>query len=57
MKNNCNLKIPFVLYDKKLSENQIIRLLDKGCTTNLKGFALDGDCIQKLGIAYKSKES
>lgn len=39
-KNNCDLKIPFVLYSKKISENQIIRLLDKGCTTNLKGFAL-----------------
>ncbi|WP_296637280.1 type IA DNA topoisomerase [Polaribacter sp.] len=40
-KNNCNLKIPFVLYSKKISENQIIRLLDKGCTTNLKGFVLE----------------
>lgn len=47
-KNNCNLKIPFVLYDKKLSENQIIRLLDKGCTTNLKGFALDGKKTEGL---------
>ena len=40
-KNNCDLKIPFVLYSKKISENQIIRLLDKGCTTNLKGFVLE----------------
>jgi DNA topoisomerase-3 len=30
-----------VLYSKKISENQIIRLLDKGCTTNLKGFVLE----------------
>ncbi|MEN8834877.1 MAG: DNA topoisomerase 3 [Polaribacter sp.] len=40
-KNNCDLKIPFVLYSKKISENQIIRLLDKGCTTNLKGFVIE----------------
>ena len=40
-KNNCDLKIPFVLYSKKISENQVIRLLDKGCTTNLKGFVLE----------------
>ena len=37
-KNNCDLKIPFEMYGKKVSENQIIRLVDKGCTTNLKGF-------------------
>jgi DNA topoisomerase-3 len=37
-KNNCDLKIPFEIYGKKISENQIIRLVDKGCTTNLKGF-------------------
>ena len=37
-KNNCNLKIPFEVYGKKVSENQLIRLIDKGCTTNLKGF-------------------
>ncbi|RCS26851.1 type IA DNA topoisomerase [Polaribacter sp. WD7] len=40
-KNNCDLKIPFVIYGKKVSENQIIRLIDKGCTTNLKGFKID----------------
>ena len=37
-KNNCDLKIAFEIYGKKISENQLIRLLDKGCTTNLKGF-------------------
>ncbi|MEN8965515.1 MAG: DNA topoisomerase 3 [Polaribacter sp.] len=40
-KNNCDLKIPFQFYDKKISENQIIRLIDKGCTTNLKGFSVN----------------
>jgi DNA topoisomerase-3 len=37
-KNDCHVKIPFEIYGKKVSENQLIRLLDKGCTTNLKGF-------------------
>ena len=40
-KNNCDLKIPFQFCDKKISENQIIRLIDKGCTTNLKGFSVN----------------
>jgi len=41
-KNNCDLKIPFLMYGKKLSQNQTIRLIDKGSTTNLKGFKIDG---------------
>jgi len=40
-RNNCDLKIPFQFCDKKISENQIIRLIDKGCTTNLKGFSVN----------------
>ncbi|MBU3012484.1 DNA topoisomerase 3 [Polaribacter vadi] len=47
-KNNCDLKIPFKIYDKKVSENQIIRLLDKGCTTNLKGFVLNDEKVEGL---------
>ncbi|MDG2356876.1 MAG: DNA topoisomerase 3 [Polaribacter sp.] len=39
-KNNCNFKIPFKFFGKKISENQIIRLLQKGCTTSLKGFTI-----------------
>ncbi len=37
-KEGCNFKLPFEFLGKKVSENQLIRLLDKGCTTNLKGF-------------------
>ena len=47
-KNNCSFKIPFKIYDKKVSENQIIRLLNKGCTTNLKGFKIDGKSTEGL---------
>ncbi|QTE23231.1 type IA DNA topoisomerase [Polaribacter cellanae] len=47
-KNNCDLKIPFEIYGKKVSENQIIRLIDKGCTTNLKGFKTEAGKIEGL---------
>jgi len=47
-KNNCTFKLPFVFSDKKISENQLIRLLDKGSTTNLKGFKTDAGSIEAL---------
>ncbi|WP_299665444.1 DNA topoisomerase 3 [uncultured Polaribacter sp.] len=47
-KHNCDLKIPFEIYGKKISENQLIRLLDKGCTTNLKGFKTDAKKVDGL---------
>lgn len=37
-KNGCNFILPFVFLNKKISENQYIRLLTKGSTVNLKGF-------------------
>jgi DNA topoisomerase-3 len=46
--NNCTFKIPFKIYEKKVSENQLIRLIDKGCTTNLKGFKIDGKSTEGL---------
>jgi DNA topoisomerase-3 len=47
-KNNCHVKIPFEMYGKKVSENQLIRLLDKGCTTNLKGFKTATESLEGL---------
>ena len=47
-KNNCDLKLPFEIYGKKVSENQIIRLIDKGCTTNLKGFKTESGKVEGL---------
>jgi DNA topoisomerase-3 len=47
-KNDCHVKIPFEIYGKKVSENQLIRLLDKGCTTNLKGFKTDTGLVEGL---------
>ncbi len=47
-KNGCNLKLPFTYLDKKISENQFIRLLQKGCTVNLKGFKKEHQTIEGL---------
>lgn len=41
-KNGCNFLLPFVFHHKKISENQFTRLLQKGCTVNLKGFTYNG---------------
>jgi DNA topoisomerase-3 len=40
-KSGCSLKIPFSFMTKKLSEKQLIRLVVKGATVNLKGFKTD----------------
>ena len=37
-KTGCNFVMPFKFGDKKISEKQFIRLLQKGSTVNLKGF-------------------
>jgi DNA topoisomerase-3 len=37
-KNGCRFVLPFKFKDKKISEKQYIRLLQKGSTVNLKGF-------------------
>ncbi len=37
-KNDCDFRLPYSFRDKKISENQYIRLLQKKCTVNLKGF-------------------
>lgn len=47
-KNNCDLKIPFEIYGKKVSENQWVRLIEKSCTTNLKGFKLSSGTVEGL---------
>ncbi|MDX1829884.1 MAG: DNA topoisomerase 3 [Lutibacter sp.] len=47
-KNGCNFKLPFSFLNKKISENQYIRLLQKGCTVNLKGFKTDNGNIEGL---------
>ncbi|NNE31205.1 MAG: DNA topoisomerase 3 [Winogradskyella sp.] len=44
----CDFTLPFTFKNKKISENQYLRLLRKGSTVNLKGFNEDGTSIEGL---------
>ncbi len=45
-KEGCNFKLPFTYLDKKISENQLLRLIEKKSTLNLKGFLLNGEKVE-----------
>lgn len=54
-KNGCDFKIPFELMGKKLSDNQISLLIEKGKTSIIKGFDLAGtkkEGILKLNASF-----
>ena len=44
-KNGCKFKVDFTFMDKKLTENQIFTLINKGKTTSIKGFVENGEKI------------
>ena len=45
---SCEFVLPFSFGEKKLSENQYLRLLDKGSTVNLKGFKINNQTLEGL---------
>jgi DNA topoisomerase III len=47
-KAGCNLVLPFTFADKKISENQYLRLLQKGSTVNLKDFKTEAGTVEGL---------
>ncbi|AUP78126.1 type IA DNA topoisomerase [Flavivirga eckloniae] len=47
-KTGCNFVMPFSYANKKVSEKQFIRLLQKGSTVNLKGFKTDSGPMEGL---------
>ena len=47
-KNGCDFTVPFKFYNKLISEKQIIRLLTKGATVNLKGFKYKGVVVEGI---------
>ena len=47
-KSGCDFVLPFAIADKKISENQYLRLLQKGSTVNLKDFKTDTGIIEGL---------
>ena len=47
-KTGCTLTIPFKFMNKKISDKQLLRLIIKGSTINLKGFKLDTETTEGL---------
>uniref|UniRef100_UPI004048451D DNA topoisomerase 3 n=1 Tax=Polaribacter sp. TaxID=1920175 RepID=UPI004048451D len=47
-RTGCTFTMPFEFLEKKISENQLIRLLEKKSTTNLKGFKLENGSVEGL---------
>ncbi|WP_299391164.1 type IA DNA topoisomerase [uncultured Gelidibacter sp.] len=47
-KNGCRFVLPFKFKDKKISEKQYLRLLQKGSTVNLKGFKTESGELEGL---------
>lgn len=45
---SCDFTLPYSFGQKKISENQYIRLLSKGSTVNLKGFKIEGKSVEGL---------
>ncbi|MCT4631082.1 type IA DNA topoisomerase [Winogradskyella sp.] len=45
---SCDFTLPFSFAGKKVSENQFLRLLDKGSTVNLKGFKINTQSVEGL---------
>lgn len=61
-KQGCDLRLPLVYMEKKLTEKQIQRLLEKKATTKIKGFVLDGHKVEGVlkltdtfGIEFENK--
>jgi DNA topoisomerase-3 len=55
-KSGCNLRIPFVFMDKKLTDRQVQSMVAKGKTPMIKGFILNGektDGILKLNSSFE----
>lgn len=54
-KTGCDFKVPFELKNKKLSDNQLLALIEKGKTLVIKGFDIGGtkkNGILKLTSSY-----
>ena len=47
-KTGCQFVLPFTFLEKKISEKQFIRLLQKGSTVNLKGFKTEQGTVEGL---------
>ncbi len=62
-KEGCKFRLPFVYLDKKLTDKQIERLVEKGATTKIKGFVQNGEKVEGIlkltdsgAIEFEQKE-
>lgn len=46
--SGCKFRLPFYFSGKKISDNQLFRLLEKGCTVSLKGFKVGSQSVDGL---------
>lgn len=53
-KKDCTFRLPFEFMEKKISENQLLRLLQKGSTVLLKGFKQNENKIDGI-ISFNEK--
>ena len=47
-KSGCTFVLPYIFADKKISENQYLRLIQKGSTVNLKDFKTETGVVEGL---------
>ena len=47
-KSGCDFVLPYVFSDKKITESQYMRLLQKGSTVNIKGFKTEAGTVEGL---------
>ncbi|TDW52536.1 DNA topoisomerase-3 [Flavobacterium sp. 270] len=47
-KSGCDFVLPFIFSDKKITESQYLRLLQKGSTVNIKGFKTETGTVEGL---------
>jgi DNA topoisomerase-3 len=47
-KAGCDFVLPYVFADKKITESQYLRLLQKGSTVNIKGFKTEAGAVEGL---------
>lgn len=55
-KTGCNFRLPFQVKDKKISNNQLLRLLQKRATVRLKGF-LNEQGEKVAGVVYLDEKN
>jgi DNA topoisomerase-3 len=54
--SGCDFAVPFVFMDKKISDNQVKRLVEKGSTVKLKGFKSSDGKVDGMIVIGEDKQ-